>query len=105
MHYLIYLFIGSGNIAIISDNCGSVQFSSVQSLGRDQLFASPRIAAGQASLCITSSWSLPKLLPIESVMPHRPPVAYWAPTDLGSSFQCPIFLPFHTVHGFSRQES
>ena len=31
---------------------------------------------------------------------HWSPVAYWAPTDLGSSsfFQCPIFLPFHTVH-------
>ena len=27
------------------------------------------------------------------------PVAYWAPTDLGSSFQYPIILPFHTVHG------
>ena len=27
---------------------------------------------------------------------HLPPVAYWAPTNL---FQCPIILPFHTVHG------
>ena len=27
------------------------------------------------------------------------PVAYWTPTDLASSSQCPIFLPFHTVHG------
>ena len=31
---------------------------------------------------------------------HWSPVAYWAPTNLGSSiFQRPIFLPFHTVHG------
>ena len=31
---------------------------------------------------------------------HWSPVAYWAPTDLGSSlFKCPIFLLFHTVHG------
>ena len=31
---------------------------------------------------------------------HWSRVAYWAPPDLGSSsFQCPIFLPFHTVHG------
>ena len=31
---------------------------------------------------------------------HWSPGAYWAPTDLGSSsLQCPIFLPFHTVHG------
>src|SRR5574337_699766 len=29
---------------------------------------------------------------------HQSPVAYWAPTDLGSSFQCPIILPFHPVH-------
>ena len=28
------------------------------------------------------------------------PVAYWAPIDLVPNiFQCPIFLPFHTVHG------
>ena len=34
---------------------------------------------------------------------HSSPVAYWAPTDLrSSSFQCPIFLPFHTVHGVLR---
>ena len=31
---------------------------------------------------------------------HSFPVAYWAPTDMGSSsFVCHIFLPFHTVHG------
>ena len=31
---------------------------------------------------------------------HWSPVAYWAPTDLGSSsFKYPIILPFHTVHG------
>ena len=31
---------------------------------------------------------------------HSSPVAYWAPTNLGSSFfQCPIFLCFHTVRG------
>ena len=31
---------------------------------------------------------------------HWPPVAFWAPTDLGStSFWYPIILPFHTVHG------
>ena len=46
-----------------------LQFSSVQSLSRVQLFATPWIAAHQASLSITSSWSLPKLMSIESVMP------------------------------------
>ena len=46
-----------------------IQFSSVQSLSRVQLFASPWIAACQASLSITNSRSSPKLMSIESVMP------------------------------------
>ena len=45
------------------------QFSSVQSLSRVQLFATPWIAARQASLSITNSWSSFKLMSIESVMP------------------------------------
>ena len=47
----------------------SVQFSSVQSLSHVPLFATPRIAARQAYLSITNSWSSPKLMSIESVMP------------------------------------
>ena len=43
--------------------------SSVQSLSRVRLFATPWIAACQASLSITNSWSLPKLMYIKSVMP------------------------------------
>ena len=43
-------------------------FSSLQSLSRAQLFAIPRTAARQASLSITNSWSLLKLVSIESVM-------------------------------------
>ena len=43
--------------------------SSVQSLSRVRLFATPWIAACQASLSITNSWSLLKLMSIESVMP------------------------------------
>ena len=46
-----------------------IQFSSVQSLSRVRLFATPWIAACQASLSITNSWSLLKLMSIESVMP------------------------------------
>ena len=42
---------------------------SVQSLSHVQLFATPWIAAHQASLSITNSWSLLKLMPIKSVMP------------------------------------
>ena len=46
-----------------------VQFSSVQSLSRVQLFATPWIAARQASLSITNSRSSLKLMSIELVMP------------------------------------
>ena len=46
-----------------------IQFSSVQSLSRVWLFATPWTAAHQASRSITSSWSSPKLMSIESVMP------------------------------------
>ena len=54
----------------------SVQFSSVQSLSRVQLFAThglqhPRPPAPQASLSITNSRSLLKLISIESVMPSN----------------------------------
>ena len=43
-------------------------FSSVQSLSRARLFATPWIAARKASLSITNSWSPPKPMSIESVM-------------------------------------
>ena len=46
-----------------------IQFSSVQSLSRVRLFATPWIAARRASLSITNSWSLLKLMSIELVMP------------------------------------
>ena len=46
-----------------------IQFSSVQSLSRVQLFATPWTAVRQASLSITNSRSPPKLMSIESVMP------------------------------------
>ena len=47
----------------------SVQFSSVRSLSRVRLFATPWTAAHQASLSITNSGSPPRLVSIESVMP------------------------------------
>ena len=43
----------------------------VQSLSHVQLFATPWTAAHQASLSFTISWSLLKLLSIESVMPSN----------------------------------
>ena len=47
----------------------SYKFSSVQSISRVQLFATPWVAARQASLSITSSRSSLRLTSIESVMP------------------------------------
>ena len=49
----------------------SLPFSSVQSLSYVRLFATPWIAAHQASLSIPNSQSLPKLMSIESVMPSN----------------------------------
>ena len=49
----------------------SVQFSSVQLLSRVRLFVTPWTEARQASLSITNSRSLPKLMSIESVMPSN----------------------------------
>ena len=46
-----------------------IQFSSVQSLSRVRLFATPWITARQASMSITNSRSPPKLMFIEPVMP------------------------------------
>ena len=48
-----------------------IQFNSVQSLSRLQLFAIPWTTAHQASLSITNSRSLLKPMSIESVMPSN----------------------------------
>ena len=48
-----------------------IQFSSVQSLSRVQLFVTPWTTECQASLSITHSRSLLKLMSIESVMPSN----------------------------------
>ena len=48
---------------------GDNTISSVQPLSRVRLFATPWTAARQASLSITISWSLHKLMSLESVMP------------------------------------
>ena len=69
--------------------------SSVQSLSRVWLFATPCTTARQASLSITNSRSLLKLMSIESVMP---------PNHL--ILCCPLFLPpsiFPTIKVFSKE--
>jgi len=49
----------------------SISVQSVQSLRHVWLFATPWTAAHQASLSITNSWSLLKLMSLESVMPSN----------------------------------
>ena len=60
--------IRTGEDSLRVDLC-YLQFSSVQSLSHVRLFATPWIAARQASLSITNYRSLLKLMSIESVMP------------------------------------
>ena len=70
-------------------------FSSVQSLSCVQLFSTPWTAARQASLSITNSRSLPKLMSIESVMPSNHLI-----------FCCPPLLPpsiFPSIRVFSSE--
>ena len=56
------------------ESTGRLDRQSVQSFSRVRLFATPWTAACQASLCITYSQSLLKLMCIESVMPSNHPI-------------------------------
>ena len=72
-----------------------ISSSSVQSLSCVQLFASPWTAACQASLSITNSQSLLKLMSIESVMPSNHLILC-----------CPLLLPpsiFPSIRVFSNE--
>ena len=73
-----------------------VQCSSVQLLSHVQLFVTPWTAAHQASLSITNSRSLPKLMSIESVMPSNHPILCH-----------PLFLPsiFPSIRVFSNESA
>ena len=62
------------------------QFRSIQSLSRVRHFATPRNAACQASLSITNSRSLPKLMSIASVMPSNHLIPYRPCLLLPSTF-------------------
>ena len=57
------------DISVVSIFEYILEHSSVQSLSRVRLFVTPWITAHQASLSITNSQSLPKLMSIELVMP------------------------------------
>ena len=69
--------------------------SSVHLLSRVLLFATPWTAACQASLSITSSWNLQKLMSIMSVMPSNHFILH-----------LPLLLlpsVFHSIRGFSNE--
>ena len=71
------------------------QFSSAQLLSHVQLFATPCTAAHQASLSITNSQNLPKLMSIESVMRSNHLILC-----------CPLLLPpsiFPSIRVFSNE--
>ena len=71
------------------------KFSSVQPLSHVPLFAAPWIAACQASLSITNSWTFLKLMSIESVMPSNHLILC-----------CPLLLLpsiFPSIRGFSNE--
>ena len=71
-------------------------FSSVQLLSRVRLFGTPWTAARQASLSITNSQSLPKIMSIESVMPSNHLILC-----------CPLLLPsiFPSIRVFSNESA
>ena len=69
--------------------------SSVQSLNHAWLFVTPWTPAHQASLSITNSWSLLKLMSIEWVMPSNHLI-----------LSCPLLLPlsiFPSIRVFSNE--
>ena len=61
-------------------------FSSIQSLSHVRLFATPWTTTCQVSLSITNSWSLPKFMSIESVMPSNHLILCHLPLLLPSIF-------------------
>ena len=61
----------SSHVFLIATLGDGYQFSSAESLSHVWLFAIPWTAARQASLSITNSWSLLKLMSTESVMPSN----------------------------------
>ena len=74
-----------------------VQFSSLQSLSRVQLFVTPWTAAHQTSLSFTISWSLLKFIFIESVLPSSHLILC-----------CPLFLlpsVFPRIRVFSNESA
>ena len=73
------------------------QFTSIQSFSRVRLFVTPWTVAGKASLSITNSRSLLKLMSIQSMMPSNHLI-----------FCCPLLLPpsvFPSIRVFSNESA
>ena len=66
--FLLFMFC---RMRLCRKGVSGLQFSSVQSLSRVWLFVTPWTVACQASRSITNSWSPPKPISIESVMPSN----------------------------------
>ena len=87
--HLEILFICMNNIFLYFCNYLKLalrMFSSVQLLSCVRLFATPWTAACQASLSITNSQSLLKLMSIESVMPSNHLIFCWPLSSCLQSF-------------------
>ena len=87
--------IGLYTLVRLSEWSSAILVTSVQ-FSRVLLFATPWTAACQASLSITNSWSPPKPMSIESVMPSNHLILY-----------CPLLLPsiFLNIRVFSNESA
>ena len=79
---------------LVSTRSWFSHFISVRSLSHVWLFVTPQTAASQASLSVTNSWNLLKLMSIESVMPSNHLILC-----------CPLLLPptFPSIRVFSSE--
>ena len=96
IHFNVNYFVAVWNFTFFNYN---VQFSSVQSLSRVRLFATPWIAARQASLSITNSQSSLRLTSIKSVMTSSH-LIHWRPLLLLPSIppSIRVFTNKSTLH-------
>ena len=78
-------------------------FSSVQSLSCVRLFETPWIAARQASLSITNSWSSLRLMSIESVMPSSHLILCHPLLLLPQSLSAPECFPMSQLFAWGGQ--
>ena len=99
----------SGHSCLVLDLRG-ISCSSVQSLSRVRLFATPWTAARQASLSVTNSQTLLKLIFIESVMPSNhlilchpflPPSIFPSIRVFAEESVLPIRWPKYWIFSFS----